>query len=166
MTDHNHALNRTLAHLIKGGTLTTPDAVDLVHQVREEGRALAWDSAEARVVAADAQSWQFLRAKLLELVDDPFIWDDGASEAEVLSRWVQQLAARTQDRGDALKGDGEATQPMVTLDPTVARPRRSCGGNGGRAHEAHLWDRAGEAYFCPGEATVAAIPHQADHADE
>lgn len=116
MTEHNHALNRTLAHLVKGGTLPGSDAVDLVHQVRDEGRAMAWDSAEARAVAADAQAYQFLRAALLKLVDDPHIWDDGASEAEVLAAWARRLADRP-----GMDVDLEATQPIAMPAPQARR---------------------------------------------
>ena len=165
MTDHNHALNRTLAHLNKAGHLPVTDAVELVHAVREEGRAMAWDSAEARQVTADAQSWNYLRTALLKLIDDPFIWDDGASEAEVFASWARRLA----ERASGPQLDSETTQPMATLpavltDVMASAPHRPCGGNSGRAHEPHLHDRAGQSYFCPGTAS-AAIPGQREESE-
>lgn len=168
MTDHNHALNRTLAHLIRGG-MDPEDAAALVAQLRDEARAAAWDDPAARVLAADAQSWHRLRAAVLLTVDDPHVWDSGEDEANVLSAWVVRLAAAATDRARALPKptlDPETTQPMATLDKVLleaidSAPSRNCGGNSGRPHAEHLWDRAGETFFCPGSAS-AAIPHQAD----
>lgn len=164
MTEQNFALNRTLAHLIQGNTLTVPEAVDLMHRVRDECRAMAWDSPEARTVADDAQSWNILRATMLPLIDDPHVWDDGASEAEVLARWVRQLAAVPVVVELELAAD--ITQPMATLEPVtvvtptefisdaVQAPKRPCGGAAGQSHRPHVYERRGEQLFCPGSASI------------
>lgn len=171
MTDQNHAVNRTLAHLIRGG-MDPEEAAALMSQLRDEARASVWDDPQARTLAADAQSWHRLRTAVLLTVDDPHVWDSGDDEATVLGDWVRRLAQINQN---VTVLDSETTQPIVmqfgALDRTeyelfriaqAERPHRPCGGNGGRAHDPHLFDRAGEAYFCPGGAT-AAIPRQAEH---
>lgn len=169
MTEQNFALNRTLAHLIQGGTLTRPEAVELVARVDDECRAKAWSSTEAQRVAADAQAWQELRATMLPLIDDPHVWDDGAGEAEVLARWVRQLAAAAAPVVVELELAADITQPMATLEPVtvvtptefisdaVQAPKRPCGGAAGQSHRPHVYERRGEQLFCPGSAS---IPHQ------
>lgn len=169
MTAQNHAFNRMLAHLISGG-MPAAQAAELVDQCRDEARADAWSSPDAARVAQESQSWHLLRAAVLATVDDPHVWDDGASEAEVLAAWVQRLAGRSGAPVFAPGGviapvleDTETTQPIATLGYAASRrgtaPNRVCGGNSGRAHEPHLWDRSGSSYFCHGRG-AGSIPSQ------
>lgn len=170
MTEQNHARNKAMTHLVNGTPLPFGAAMELVDQIRDEGRAQAWDTGEARQVAADAQSWHLLRAAVLATVSDPHVWDDGASEAEVLAGWVRRLA----DNHPVLP---VLTPPAVipiqavpvnevsTVTPTefiteaTSAPRRPCGGAAGQPHKPHMYDRAGDQLFCPG--VVARIPRQA-----